>query len=88
MITANRIACVAERYFARDYKAYFRTARGIAYNAEPCPDSPGSLSHSFYSIMTFFTPAECGGIGAHAIVRNAQGQVVCVSQLYFEVIAA
>ena len=65
------IACFTERYCAWDYKAHFRASRGIAYNAEFCPDSDGSLSHSSDSIMTFFAGAECGGIGARAIVRDA-----------------
>ena len=65
------IACITERYSAWDYKAHFRAASGIAYNVEPCPDSSGSLPHSFDSIMTFFARAKCGSIGARAIVRDA-----------------
>src|SRR4051812_26243423 len=55
MITADLpVACFTERYSAWHYKAHFRAAPSIAYNAEPCPDSDGSLSHSSDSIMIFF----------------------------------
>jgi hypothetical protein len=58
-------------YFSRDNETDFGASLGITYDIELCTDSTGSLSHSSDSIMTFFAGAECGGIGAHAIVPDA-----------------
>lgn len=76
MTTANLpIACFTERYSAWDYQAHFRAARGIAYNFEPCPDSDGSLAHSFDSIMTFFAgsaqTSKAFSVGRHQTVFDA-----------------